>query len=121
MPEIVIQYKDGMGVKEVWRKLVTMLREQCAERFSVPQHKVSPRDFGVVDHPLVGASDPTHHVIIRILLHHFEERVRTGDVHAAALAKMASDVLNSDELVAYRGRVTVGVSLAFAEIAWAAR
>lgn len=121
MPEIVIQHRDSVEIGSVWRILVARLKEECSERFSVPEHPVTPEDFGILDSHVTGGSDPTHDVIIRILLHAFEKRVQNGDSHAQALVDTVNTLLNTQEWVEHRGRVTVGVSLVFAEVAWAAK
>ena len=124
MPDVRIQHSgphraSGLDPSEV-TGLMALLGKECAQRFTLDEWPLTEDDFSFYDEVLSGRSRQTHDVIIRISLHHFETRVLFGQSHADELAYLVSEFLNGEELMSIRGyRCSVGVSLLFAEIAWA--
>jgi hypothetical protein len=126
MPDIRIQHAAHVGLRgdrkaysyEELSDFFEWLCQKCAELFSVEELPLTPDDFSLYDELLLGMSKQTHGVIVRITLHNFVERVQRGDNAANELAAEVAGYLNTEKMVKWRGRVTVGVSLVFAEIAW---
>jgi hypothetical protein len=122
MPDIRIQHKGSMGHGSVepdeMERLQELLRQECAKRFGLDRWPLIPEDFSIYDEPLTGMSTQSHTVIIRITLHNFVSRVTSGDRNASELAAKVSDFLNTERMILWCGRRTVGVSLVFAEVAW---
>lgn len=124
MPEIRVQYIGGSGGHGLERQeaveLKQVLRGECVRRFSLPDFPLEPSNFDFVDESLGGASELAHNVIIRISLHNFSVRYEDGQgqEHADSLAALVRDFLNTEEMIAWHGRRSVGVSLLFAHIEW---
>jgi|GEM_PF-4197031 hypothetical protein len=125
MPEVHICYTKRAflgrpsSAADRGRKLVELVQRECAERFSVDERVIGPEAFSVYGKLVSGWSTQSHDVIVRVTLHHYQERVINGDDNARGLGEAVSAFLNSQELVMLRGRLSVGVSLVFAEIAFA--
>lgn len=121
MPDIRLQYRSSgyRGVLYDWQveALVSLLRQACAKRFSVPELELSADDFDVYVEPLHKLSTQKQDVTIRIVLHNFPERVAAADRHAAEVAEEVRLQLRAGAHDSYHR--TVGVSLVFGEIAWA--
>jgi hypothetical protein len=123
MPEIRIQHRVRSAASTLEQDEIYMLekllRAECAERFSVDAWPLKLGDFSIYYEPVSGLSSQSNDFIIRITLHHFETRLLEAGTNAAELAIKISEALNTERMVEWHGRRTVGVSLLLAEVAWA--
>lgn len=115
MPAIDVFYYAERFRGYNWERFLDTLAQEGAERFSVPDRKLDENDFSVVLHPVEKPSLLTHHVVIRIQLHAYPERVHEADGKARALAEKMSRELADDF---GHSDFAVGVSLLLAEIGW---
>ncbi len=123
MPEIRVQHRVRSAASTLEHDEIYMLekllRAECAERFSVDAWPLKLGDFSIYYEPVSGLSSQSNDFIIRITLHHFETRLLEAGDNAAELAIRLSEALNTERMVEWHGRRTVGVSLLLAEVAWA--
>lgn len=117
MPEVRVCHKAKAALDAVsGRNFVEVLQNKCAELFSCDEWVVGPDSFSVYDVPVTGWSVQSDDVIIRVVLHPFQERVQSAYDSAKELALTAAAFFNSQQTMTLRGEVSVSVVLQFAHI-----
>src|SRR5665213_565477 len=99
------------------QKLKDVLRKDTSERFSVTGRPLTEDDMTVIFVQLHEWSEPTHDIVVRIQLHHDEERLENGrpDRDAQEIADKIAEALAG---LLVEDEVSVGVAPLYAEIGW---
>lgn len=120
MPEIRIQYKyEGLIYSAEMEELTDLLRELCANEFSLEERPLTRKHFDVMPETMKPEGWMSHDIIIRITLHRDLERLQRADESAGKIRKAVIEHLNKNYQGAVPGRLDVAVGLNFCEIAWA--
>jgi hypothetical protein len=122
MPEIQLRYRGpivGTTGAEEFVALKGLLQKECANRFLISNKIAAPSEFSFVDDTVTGMSSLSHSVVIRVTLDRSETNIRQAARNAAELAAEVHKFLNSEKMVKWCGRRSVGLALSFTEIAWA--
>ena len=115
MPPIYVEFLPGTLDHTTAEKLKKVLREDATKRFSIQDRQLNPDDFSPIFVPLNEWSEPSHDIIVRVTLHHDEERLIKDDADAVELAEVIAKAL--EELMVDE-KVTIGVALSYLEVAW---
>lgn len=117
MPGVDVYYRESFHMStEVADAIKDAVRDFGPLYFSTDSRKLGRADFSFKFHAPDAFDDLTNDVIVRIRLHHFEERLlKLNDDKAAELADFIAFVLAKSNFIY---EMTMGAELMLAEIMW---
>lgn len=117
MPPLYIEFMPETLDEVAAQKLKDVLRKDTSERFSVTGRPLTEDDMTVIFVQLHEWSEPTHDIVVRIQLHHDEERLENGrpDRDAQEIADKIAEALAG---LLVDQEFTIGVAPLYAEIGW---
>lgn len=118
MPQIIVEYDLERLDDEQLARIGHNLSHLCSQLFSVNKWQIRPDDFSLKFDKVEWPNRTTHNVIVRMLLHDFEERRKHAQEHAEQIRNEVLTVLASYGAPSI---TSVGVSLGYLPIEWSER